>query len=306
MAQTRTFRRVVLGVAGNPAVSRLATRHGLSLGARRFVAGERLEQGLEAVEQLRAHGILATLDYLGENVADLSQAREAAATYRQMVQALASAGLEPNVSLKLSQFGLTMDRATCLANVRGVVEAAAGVGGFVRIDMEESSLVDATLDVFRALTQDFPGHVGIVLQAYLYRTEADLEALFPLGLNVRLCKGAYNEPPSVAFPNKHDVDVNFRRLIGLALSGATYTAVATHDERIVESAAEQSRELHADGRWEVQMLYGVKPRMQQEMVQRGRRLRVYVPFGTHWYPYFIRRLAERPANLAFLLRGLWG
>ncbi|MBE3599579.1 MAG: proline dehydrogenase family protein [Limnochordaceae bacterium] len=294
-----------MGVAGNPAVTRLATRHGLSLGARRFVAGETLEEGIAAVRALRARGMLATLDFLGEKVAGLADAAEAASMYRRMVQALASAGLEPNVSLKLSQFGLTIDRATCAQNARGVVEAAAQVGGFVRIDMEESALVDATLDVYRTLARQFPGRVGIVLQAYLYRTRQDLESLLPVGLNVRLCKGAYSEPSSVAFPKKRDVDESFLRLLRTSLAQARFTAVATHDERIIRAALELSRELHAEGRYEFQMLYGVKPRLAQRLVAEGHRLRIYVPFGTHWYPYFIRRLAERPANLAFVVRGLW-
>lgn len=302
----RAFRRLILGIAANPAVSRVVTRHGLALGARRFVAGETLQEGLQAVAALKARGLLATLDYLGEKVTDLAAAEQASATYCEMLEALAGAGLEPNVSLKLSQFGLTIDPAACLANVRRVVETAEAVRGFVRIDMEESALVDRTLEVYRTLVREFPGRVGVVLQAYLYRTEADLRALLPLRPNVRLCKGAYSEPPSVAYPKKRDVDANFLRLLRIALKEAAFTAVATHDERIIEAARAMVGELGAAGRYELQMLYGVKPRLQQALVRQGERVRIYVPFGTHWYPYFVRRLAERPANLAFVLRGLWG
>ena len=300
------FRRLILGVAANPAVTRVVTRHGLALGARRFVAGETLEEGLQAVAALKARGLLATLDYLGEKVTDLAAAQQASTTYCEMLKALAAADLQPNVSLKLSQFGLTIDPSACLANVRRVLETAEAVGGFVRIDMEESALVDRTLEVYRTLARDFPGRVGIVLQAYLYRTEADLKALLPLGPNIRLCKGAYSEPPSVAFPKKRDVDANFLRLLRIALREAAFTAIATHDERIIEAARAMVEEPGMAGRYEFQMLYGVKPRLQERLVRQGERVRIYVPFGTHWYPYFVRRLAERPANLAFVLRGLRG
>lgn len=300
------FRRLILGIAGNPAVSRVVTRHGLSLGARRFVAGETLQEGLQAAALLKTRGLLATLDYLGEKVTDLAAAEHASSTYCEMLRALATAGLEPNVSLKLSQFGLTIDPAACTANVRRVVETAAAVQGFVRIDMEEWVLVDRTLEIYRTLVRDFPGRVGIVLQAYLYRTEADLKALLKLRPNIRLCKGAYNEPPSVAYPKKRDVNANFLRLLRMSLREAAFTAVATHDERVIEAARGLVGELGAAGRYEFQMLYGVKPRLQQALVRQGERVRIYVPFGTHWYPYFVRRLAERPANLAFVLRGLWG
>ncbi|MEW6044961.1 MAG: proline dehydrogenase family protein [Bacillota bacterium] len=300
------FRRMILGVAGNPGVTRLVTRHGLTLGARRFVSGETLEEGIQAVAALKARGLLATLDYLGEKVSDLAAAGQASATYQRMLRALAQSGFQPNVSLKLSQFGLTIDREACLANVRHVLEVAAEVNGFVRIDMEESSLVDATLQIFRTVAREFPGRAGVVLQAYLYRTESDLKALLPMGLNVRLCKGAYSEPPSVAFPRKRDVDANYLKLLRISLKEAAFTAVATHDESIIRATAEYIREIRSAGRYEWQMLYGVKPRLQQALVGRGERVRIYVPFGTHWYPYFVRRLAERPANLAFVIRGLWG
>lgn len=300
------FRRLILGVAGNPLVTRMVTRHGLSLGARRFVAGETLEEGLRVVSALRARGMSVTLDYLGEKVTDLAAARQAASTYGEMLRALSAAGLGANVSLKLSQLGLTIDPGACLANVRRVVEVAAELGGFVRLDMEESALVDDTLTIYRALVQEFPGRVGIVLQAYLYRTETDLRGLLPLGPNVRLCKGAYSEPPSVAYPRKRDVDASFLRLLELALREAAFTAVATHDERIIREAKRMLVEAGARGRAEFQMLFGVKPRLQQALVDEGWPLRIYVPFGTHWYPYFVRRVAERPANLAFVLRGLRG
>ncbi|HEY8498199.1 MAG TPA: proline dehydrogenase family protein [Limnochordales bacterium] len=306
LASDRVFRRLILGVAGHPTVSRVVTRHGLSLGARRFVAGETLREGLGAVASLRARGLLATLDFLGEKVTDRAAARQAAATYVEMLRTLAEAGLEPNVSLKASQMGLTVDPRACLANVREVLQAAASVGGFVCIDMEESALVEATLALYRTLAQEFPGRVGVVLQAYLYRSEEDLRALLPLRPHVRLCKGAYSEPPAVAYPRKRDVDRNFLRLLEIALEGAGFTAVATHDERIIAEAKRMVRGAGAAGRSEFQMLYGVKPRLQQALAAEGWPVRIYVPFGTHWYPYFVRRLAERPANVAFVLRGLWG
>lgn len=300
------YRRIILGLAARPRVVRLLTRHGLSLGARRFVAGESLEEGIRAAQALGSQGLRVTLDYLGEKVTDLAMAAEAAHMYGRMLSALAQARLAPNVSLKLSQFGLTLDAARCLELAREVVARARELGGFVRLDMEESFLVDPALEVFRALVREFPGHVGPVLQAYLYRSEADLRSLLPLGLNVRLCKGAYSEPPSVAFAKKRDVDRNFRHLIRIALEGGAFVAVATHDEAIIDYAIQAATRLGAGDRWELQMLYGVKPRLQKRLAERGLPVRIYVPFGTHWYPYLIRRLAERPANVAFVLRGLWG
>ena len=300
------FRRVILSVAARPAVVRVMSRHGLSMGARRFVAGVTLDEGVRAARDLKARGLLSTLDYLGEKVTDLSVAAQASQMYVDAIRALAAAGLQANVSLKLSQLGLLLDAAACAANVRRIVEEADRVDGFVRIDMEESNLVDATLRLYRSLASEFPRRVGVVLQAYLYRTEADLRALLPLRPNVRLCKGAYSEPPAVAFPRKRDVDANYRRLLRVAMEGGAFVAVATHDESLIEYAIKTATELRLEDRYELQMLYGVKPRLQQRLADSGMRVRVYVPFGTQWYPYLVRRVAERPANLWFVLKGLRG
>jgi proline dehydrogenase len=270
----------------------------------RFVAGSRLEDALEVCRKMRADGITATLDYLGENVTSLDEAAACRDTYIRALHAMREAGVEPNVSLKLTQFGLDLSEAACAQNVRVLVETAASMRGFVRIDMESSQYTDRTLALVTSLHNEF-GACGTVIQAYLRRSAADIECLERERIRVRLCKGAYLEPPEAAFPDKAEVDRHYLLLAKSLLTSGEYPAIATHDERIInelESFVEERR--FPPDRFEFQMLYGIRRDLQRRLVKDGYRLRLYVPFGEAWYPYFMRRLAERPANLLFFARNL--
>ena len=274
--------------------------------ALRFVAGETVEDAIKAVAALNGKGIKATLDHLGENVTRASEARAAAGSYIEVVERIEHTRVDSNVSLKLTQMGLDLDEELCFENVSRICSKANEHGNFVRIDMESSAYTDRTLAMFRKLW-DQKGHrnVGVVLQAYLYRTEDDVREMNKLGARVRLCKGAYNEPAEVAFPRKADVDANYAKLTRLLLKGGNYPGIATHDERLIQYtkryAASEGIE-HA--RFEFQMLYGVRRELQEELVRQGYNMRVYVPYGEEWYPYFMRRLAERPANVMFVVGNL--
>lgn len=297
-------RRAILALADNPLIRRAVTRHGMSMGAARFVAGETLEAAAAAVRSLNKDGLAATLDCLGESVRSMEEAGRATTAYLRLLDRIAGDGLDANVSLKLTQLGLDIDRDLCLDNLTGIVRTAAERANFVRIDMEDSAHTQSTIDVFREVRERFD-NVGLVIQAYLYRSERDVRELAGLGANLRICKGAYNEPPSVAFPDRHEVAANFRRLIEIQMDSGNYTAVATHDETIIRFAADlaAAKGLPRD-RYEFQLLYGIRSDLQKALVRQGYRVRVYVPFGTEWYAYFMRRLAERPANLAFAVRSL--
>ncbi len=288
--------------------------------ARRFVAGSTVEETLPTLKTLNQQGMHATLDFLGESVATADEARKASDEYLRALVQIAEHGVRANVSLKLTQFGLDIDHALCVENVLRVVEKARACGTFVRIDMEGTPHTDRTLAVVDALRQSHDW-VGTVLQAYLYRTEADLKRLAGAGTRIRLCKGAYQEPADKAFPKKADVDDSYVRLAGLLLDATAQpsapraegdgrvpplAAFATHDEamiRAVKSLAE-ARGLPKD-HLEFQMLFGIRRDLQESLVQQGYPVRIYVPYGTHWYPYFMRRLAERPANVWFLLSNLF-
>ena len=271
---------------------------------RRFVAGEDLADAVEAIRRLNRKGISASFDHLGESITSEAEARKEVDEYLRVLDNIAENALDSNVSIKLTQLGLDVNRELCCANTRSIVEAARAYNNFVRIDMEDSSKTDGTLDVFRRLRAEFE-NVGVVIQSYLYRSEQDVEDLVKLGARIRLCKGAYNEPPSVAFPKKEDVDANYIKLMKILLTSGIYHGIATHDEKIITAtkrfAAEQG--ISAD-RFEFQMLYGIRRDLQEALVREGHRMRVYVPYGSHWYPYFMRRLAERPANLWFVLRNM--
>jgi proline dehydrogenase len=271
----------------------------------RFIAGGTLEEALAVCVKLRGEGIAATLDYLGENVKSLEEAGACRDMYLRVLAGLREAGLEPNVSLKLTQFGLDFSTERCEQNVAALVRAAAETGGFVRIDMEASEYTERTLGIVRRLHARY-GACGTVIQAYLHRSAADVDVLVREGVRVRLCKGAYLEPADVAFAAKADVDRNYRELAEKLLAEGTYPAIATHDERMIESLERfvQERGIGQE-RFEFQMLYGIRRDLQQRLVKEGCRMRLYVPFGEAWYPYFMRRLAERPANVLFLLRNLW-
>lgn len=276
----------------------------LSVVARRFVAGEAAADAVEAARALSRQGLRSTLDYLGEDVSDRRQAEAAADEYRGLLRGLADAGLEPNVSLKLTQFGVALDRSLCLDLVRSVVREAAGVDGFVRIDMEGSAWTQTTLDLAREVSVD--GRAGVVIQAMLRRSPADVEALDRLGTRVRLCKGAYKEPPDLAFQSKDEVNRQFDVLVEALLKDGRYPAIATHDEERIRFAVDAARRSgRSKDDFEIQMLFGLRRRRWAQLAAEGHRVRVYVPYGSHWLPYFSRRLRERKENLFFVLKNLW-
>jgi proline dehydrogenase len=280
----------------------------------RFIAGKTLDDALAVCRRIRAEGIAATLDYLGENVKSLDEAAACRDMCIRALHVLHAAGLEPNVSLKLTQFGIDFSPEACEANVSALVQAAATMGGFVRVDMEGSAYTDRTLDLVRRVHRQH-GACGTVIQAYLHRSPHDLAGLIQDGIRIRLCKGAYLEPPEIAFPEKADVDRHYiglaHHLLGVAQGSATrthpgyYPAIATHDERIIDRIERfvMNNGIARDS-FEFQMLYGIRRDLQKRLVADGYRVRLYVPFGEAWFPYFMRRLAERPANLLFLARNL--
>jgi proline dehydrogenase len=279
--------------------SRLARR----LSAR-FIAGSTLDDALAACVRIKGEGITATLDYLGENVTSLTEAAACRDMYIRMLKGLRDRGIEPNVSLKLTQFGLDFSEEACERNVAALVQVAAETRGFVRIDMESSEYTDRTLGIVRRLHSQY-GACGTVIQAYLRRSEADVKSLISEGIRVRLCKGAYLESADAAFPSKAEVDRSYQELAEQLLALGNYPAIATHDERMIEAVEKFAAE-RGIGRehFEFQMLYGIRRDLQKRLVTAGYRVRLYVPFGEAWYPYFMRRLAERPANVLFLLRNL--
>ncbi len=271
--------------------------------ASRFVAGETADSAVAVLKALNVGGITATLDLLGESVRDAAAARGARDVYLETLDRIRQVRAESHVSLKLTQLGLDIDEAMCVANVRAVATRARQHGSFVRIDMEGSAYTERTLDLFKRLFQpEFADSIGVVLQSYLRRTEQDVTDLLALGARVRLCKGAYKEPPEIAFPRKRDVDANYVACMERLLERGNYPAIATHDSKLLAHAKAFTRRLGIPpSRFEFQMLYGVRRDLQRALRREGYNLRVYVPFGDQWYPYLMRRLAERPANLAFLL-----
>jgi proline dehydrogenase len=270
--------------------------------ASRFVAGETIDEALVAVKALNARGISVSLDLLGESVHQEDDARATAREYLRLLDRIEEQKLDANVSLKLTAMGLDVSEELCVANMQLVLERARDYESFVRIDMESSQYTDRTLHMFEhRLYPSYPKNVGIVLQSYLRRTGADVEHANRLRCRVRICKGAYQEPASVAFPDKRDVDANYVSCMHALMSEGNYPGIATHDERIIADAKRFAAERGIDaGRYEFQMLYGVRRDLQEQLVREGYRMRVYVPFGTQWYPYLMRRLAERPANVAFM------
>jgi proline dehydrogenase len=274
--------------------------------ALRFVAGETLDQAVRAIVALNKSGIMATFDHLGENISTADEAIAAADAYIDVLDRIEKTGIKSNVSLKLTQMGLDVDEELCYRNVARICERARQVNNFVRLDMESSAYTDRTLNVFRRLWHESRyRNVGVVLQAYLYRTEEDVREMNSLGARVRLCKGAYNEPASVAFPKKSDVDANYAKLVTMLLTEGNYPGIATHDSRLIEYTKRYAASQGIDrSKFEFQMLYGVRRESQMELAQQGYNMRVYVPYGQEWYPYFMRRLAERPANVMFILGNL--
>ena len=300
------LRSLFIALSGNKVVREWAerSRMGRRL-AGRFVAGTSIEDAVAVCEQVNAQGISVSLDSLGESVAVEAGARAAAEIYHRLLDAIAARGLEANVSLKLTQMGMDISPDLAEAIVSEVVAHAGRVGSYVRIDMEGSAYTEATIAMTERLHGRYPGRVGTVLQSYLYRTEADAERLLEEGIRIRLCKGAYKEGPEVAFPRKADVDANYVKLMKRMAASGVFCGMATHDEAIVDEMRRFVREQDvAKNAFEFQMLYGVRRDLQRRLVADGFGVRVYVPFGTAWYPYFMRRLAERPANVLFLARNL--
>jgi proline dehydrogenase len=299
------LRKAILAAATNGRVRSFVSRYGMRLGGSRFVAGERLDECLDVLAGLNARGLRANTTLLGEDVRSADETRAVANEFRTILDRIAERELRVNLALKLTHLGLLIDEELAFENVAAIVDHAELLGNFVRIDMEQSSLVDATLRIYGRLRESGRDAVGCVLQSYLHRTAADLEALLPLAPNLRLVKGAYLEPAEVAYPLKQDVDAAYVRLLEQALLGGAYVAVATHDERLI---AHTIRFTEQNGigrdRYEFQMLYGVRPQLQLDLAGRGYNVLVATPYGPEWYAYLMRRLAERPANLLFVVRNM--
>ena len=287
----------------------LASRYGMSgerAFARRFIAGETVDEAIAAVRAIQGQGLHVTLDYLGESVTSMAAADVATREYLGLIAAVDRAGVERNLSLKLTQLGLDIDHAICVDNLRKILAAADGCGFFVRIDMESSAYTERTLEIFETVWRLGHRSVGVVLQSCLYRSRADLDRMNALGARVRLVKGAYREPKSVAYQLKSEVDAAFLRLAKRLLADGTYPAIATHDEAILAQVKHAAAAEHIPpDRYEFQMLYGIRRDLQNALRDQGHPVRVYVPFGREWFPYFMRRLGERPANVGFVLKALF-
>ena len=306
------LRSFFIGLSTNKAFRAFSERSSMGRRvSRRFVAGMTVEEAIAATAQLNSEGIEVSLDSLGESVLEVAQAEASAAVYHQLLDAIEARKLRANVSVKLTQVGMDIGGTTAgpaLAEriVGDMVAHAAHIGSFVRIDMEGSEYTDATLALTARLHQRFPGAVGTVLQAYLFRTEQDAEQLLAQGIRIRLCKGAYKEPPTIAFPIKSDVDANYSKLMKRLVSSPVFCGIATHDDLIISQLCTYVAEHGiAKSAFEFQMLYGIRRDLQRKLVAEGFGVRVYVPFGTEWYPYFMRRLAERPANVLFLAKNFF-
>ncbi len=273
----------------------------------RFVAGENIEEAVAAIREINARGAAASFDHLNESVANAAETEEEVREYLNILSRIDDTGIDSNVSIKLTQFGLEIDPELAYKNARRVVEDAARRGNFVRVDMEGSAVTQATIDIFKRLRSEFGlNDVGIVMQSYLRRTLDDVKDLLKIPARIRICKGAYNEPPEVAFPDKKDVDENYVRAMRLLLSSGTYHGIATHDPKMIDSTIEHAqREGISKDAFEFQMLYGVRRDLQEQLVRDCYNMRVYVPYGKHWYPYFMRRLAERPANIWFIMKNVF-
>ncbi|HEY0407766.1 MAG TPA: proline dehydrogenase family protein [Pyrinomonadaceae bacterium] len=272
----------------------------------RFVAGEDIEEAIAAIRDINRLNSSASFDHLNESVANQAETEEEVKEYLNILARIDETGIRSNVSIKLTQFGLSIDPELAYRNARAIVAEAARRENFVRVDMEQSSVTQLTIDIFKRLRSEFGlNDVGIVLQSYLRRTYADAQELLKIPARIRICKGAYNEPPEVAFPDKKDVDDNYIRVMKLLLSSGTYHGIATHDPKMIDATIEHmQRESISKEAFEFQMLYGVRRDLQEQLARDGYNVRVYVPYGKHWYPYFMRRLAERPANIWFVMKNM--
>jgi proline dehydrogenase len=300
------LRPILIYLSQKQTPKKILTGHALGRRmAARFIAGEELEDALKVVRRLNAEGFMATLDVLGESVQEAGEAEAACQAYIHLLDRLAVEGLNSHVSVKLTQLGLAIDEGLACRHLNLICECATKHHNFVRVDMEGSAFTEATLRVFR--TVNAPRDVlGVVIQSYLYRSDHDVEELLKCGARIRLVKGAYDEPREIAYRHKRDVDRSFSRLMEMMLSSGIYHAIATHDERLIAAAQEYARVHHIPPqRYEFQLLYGIRRDLQRDLLRQGERVRLYVPYGRQWYAYFMRRLAERPANLLFLLRNLF-
>ena len=299
------LRRVILAAAESPRLQRVVRKHGMRLGAARFVAGETLDDAVVVLRRLNDKGLLANTTLLGEGVENEAETRAVVAAYREILDRIAVERLRVNVALKLTHLGLAFDEELARANIGELVAHAASLGNFIRLDMEESFYVDPTLRVYRSLREQGHANVGTVLQSSLYRTPADLESLLVLAPNLRFVKGAYLEPPAVAYPEKKDVDAAYARLIERSLTAGGFTAIATHDESLIEHAMSFADDNDVPRtRFQFQMLYGVRGKLQLDLVRQGYDVLVATPYGPDWYRYLMRRLAERPANVLFIAKNL--
>jgi proline dehydrogenase len=300
------LRATMLRLAESDRIHRIISQNGMSRGlVQRFVAGETLQAALEASAELNARGMLVTLDLLGENVTEPDAARAAATEYRMILDRCSETGVASTISVKLTMLGLDISDNFCRDLMLEVLDTARATDNFVRIDMEGSPYTQRTLDIFYDLHESYGDHVGIVLQSYLYRNDTDVKTAIERGARVRLVKGAYAEPPEIAYPKKKDVDAAYRRQMEWLMDHGNYPAIATQDDAIIDVAKGYALRMGIDpSRYEFQMMFGIRRDLQEQLVDEGYNMRVYVPYGDRWYPYFTRRLAERPANVIFVLRNL--
>jgi proline dehydrogenase len=299
------MRNFFLFFGKNKVANKLAKKYGLHLGASKFVAGSQIKEAISSVNELNKDGRIATLDHLGEFVNSEQDANESANMCIRTLDAIYESGVNSNLSLKMTSLGLDINKDLCMNNMRRILETAKQYDNFVRIDMEDYEHCQISLDIYKELKKEF-ANVGIVIQAYLYRAHEDIEALNEYKANLRLVKGAYKESPKVAYPDKKDVDDNYLKLIKQHIVNGNYTAVASHDEKIIEKTKKFVKESNvSNDKFEFQMLYGICDDLQKKLVGEGYRVRVYVPYGEDWFGYFMRRLAERPANVWFVLKNMF-
>ncbi len=307
MAFDQLGRKIILGIAANRFITNFVTKHGMKMGAKRFIAGENITKTAERVKELNKDGFVFTLDHVGESVSTKQEAIDATNEAIHIFDIIDEYQLESNVSVKLTQLGLQINHDFCFENMDRIAAAAKEHNNFVRIDIEDSPVIDITIDIFTRLVKKYgKEHIGLVVQSYLYRTEDDVVKLGKLGATLRIVKGAYKEPKEVAFPHKSDVDANYTKIVALHLQNGNYTAIATHDEKIIEEIKSFINENNIPNNlFEFQMLYGIRTGLQKQLLEEGYKVRIYTPYGKHWYPYFSRRIAERPANALFILKSLF-
>jgi proline dehydrogenase len=295
-----------LFLSKNKAANKMAQKYGLRFGAGRFVAGETIPTAIQAIRNLNEAGIAATLDHLGEFVYSEAEAKESANFCIATLDAIEKAGIKSNLSLKMTQLGLDISRELCMLNMRRILDRAVQYNNFVRIDMEDYAHNEISLEIFKELRADYGKAIGIVIQAYLYKSKQDIDDLNSLKPNLRLVKGAYKEKPEVAYPNKEDVDRNYLQIIKQHLLHGNYAAIATHDVKVIQEVKQFVKQYNIpNSQFEFQMLYGICTDIQDQLAKENYTMRVYVPYGDDWFAYFMRRLAERPANVGFVIKSLF-